>query len=85
MTRPERSTINEVEIIYFIMSHTDFSLPEPQFQWPVLPVPEMGEQFCERIKRQHRVIERWIIDNPKKYKLAQKGYYKKDQPCQTLN
>lgn len=62
--------------MYFITSHTDFGLSSPSFCWPILPDPAMGEEFCQRIKKEHAEIAKWMQENPEKVKLAELGCYK---------
>ena len=63
----------EKNFIYFIMSH----FINGEFIWPILPDPTMGEEFINKIKKEHEEIRTWIIENPFKFDLAKKGYYYK--------
>lgn len=68
--------MNEKDIIYFIISHTiKYKNGYKKFKWPVLPDLSMGEDFIKKIKQQHKVIKQWMLRNPEKVKLAEKGYY----------
>ncbi len=37
----------------------------------------MGEEFINKIKKEHKEIGNWIRENPFKFDLAKKGYYYK--------
>lgn len=63
----------EKNFIYFVMSHSI----NGEFIWPILPDPTMGEEFINKIKKEHEEIRTWIIENPFKFDLAKKGYYYK--------
>lgn len=60
---------------YFVMSHTVDTDRGRQFIWPVLPDPNMGEEFCNKIKEEHKEIMDWVSKNPDKVILAEHGFY----------
>ena len=67
---------------YFVMSHTVDTDRGRQFIWPIEPDPTMGKDFCEKIKREHDDIRKWMRDNPDKVTLAEHGFYlDKIQKC----
>ena len=67
------SNEKEKKFIYFIMSHSI----NGEFIWPMLPDPTMGEEFINKIEKEHKEISNWIKENPFKFDLAKKGYYYK--------
>lgn len=68
--------VTEKEIVYFIMSHTVESANElRKFMFPVLPHPDMGEEFMQKIKEQFEEVEEWIKNNPDKFRMAELGFY----------
>lgn len=68
--------MDEKNIIYFIMSHTIESRSRGrEFVWPVLPGPNMGEDFCDKIRKEHEEIRLWMKENPDKVRLAEQGFY----------
>lgn len=68
--------MTEKEIMYFITMFSRSIEGKMTFQWPALPDPQMGEEFVNEIKVQFAVVEKWIKENPDKFNLAQRGYYK---------
>ena len=81
----EMIDMTEKEIMYFISSHShpiDTNKDRGMalvntFQWPIMPDPAMGEDFLNKTKDKFKEIEKWIEKNPEKFKLAERGYYKK--------
>lgn len=67
------SNEKEKKFVYFIMSHSI----NGEFCWPMLPDPTMGEEFINKVKKEHEEIGNWIRENPFKFDLATKGYYYK--------
>lgn len=74
IVRSNEEIAYERNTMYFIMSHTDMNTNE--FMWPCLPDPAMGEEFVNNVKKGHAGIAQWIKENPEKFELAKKGYYK---------
>lgn len=69
----------ELRFIYFIMSHTvEANNGRRQFAWPIVPSPEMGQEFRERIEREHDEIKAWMKTNRDKVYLAEHGFYLKN-------
>lgn len=70
--------MTEKEIVYFVMSHTVESVNgQRKFIFPVLPHPDMGEEFIQKIKEQFEEVEEWIKNNPHKFRMAELGFYLK--------
>lgn len=71
--------MEEKDIMYFISSHSRAidGFSGNTFEFPILPDPEMGKEFIDKVKGQFKEVEAWIASNPDKFKLAARGYYKK--------
>lgn len=74
----KRAEDTEKAIMYFISSHSREATDGYTmcYEQPVLPDLEMGDDFVNRVKSWLTVVEKWIKENDKKFKIAQNGYYK---------
>ena len=74
--------MNERRIMYFIFSHSvkrEDPNGEKEFIWPMSPNPSMGEEFCNKIAKEHAEIREWMENNPEKVKMAEYGRYEEHE------
>ncbi len=69
------TSLQDKQIIYFIISNTTNHGHEKKFVWPPLPDISMGEEFIQEVKAWHYQVKIWIQDNPNRFKSAVNGVY----------